>query len=111
MNEITILKKDMAVINDLVSGYPYKNWCKENKHENNIHTKAQYILDINANRGWNTWFREWVNSNEDWLVKVKDGCSLRIIMYTISTVKFNDSDIEKPMLTNEPLSYEGGDYD
>lgn len=111
MNEITILKKDMVVLNDLASGYLYKDWCKENKHEENIHTKAQYILEVNANREWNKWVSEWVNFNKDWLVKVKDGYSLRIIMYTISTVKFNDSDIEKPLLTNEPLSYEGGEYD
>lgn len=111
MSEITILKRDMNIFNDLTSGRPYKVWCAENEYEDSIHTKAQYILEMNINHTWNKGFSHWVDSNVGWLNKVSKGYSLRIIMHTISVVRFNDSDVSKPILSSEPLSYESGDDD
>ncbi|WP_338213849.1 hypothetical protein [Companilactobacillus muriivasis] len=108
MNEITILKEDMDVFKELGSGWPYKEWLKENNLSGDIHTAAQYIL--REENHWNTWFTKWVAANCHWLVKVRDdGYTIRVINKVITLASIGYSDNEEAILSSKPLNYEHGE--
>lgn len=113
MSEITILKADSDVFMDLGSGQPYETWCNLRNYNDNVHSQAKYILFNQSMQGWNSWFTGWVKTNEDWLQRVADGDSLRIIKKIISITTLNQSCMEEALLTCESLSYEkgGNDYE
>ena len=113
MGEVNILQKDSDVFMDLANGMPYEDWCSLRNYADNVHSQAKYILFKQSMRGWNSWFTGWVKTNEDWLQRVADGDSLRIIKKIISITTLNQSCMEEALLTSESLLYEkgGNDYE
>lgn len=108
MGEVTILKDDADILRCLGSGFPYEQWLKNKKYNDSIHHSALYVLTYD---NWNAGFTNWVNRNEEWLVRVANGDSIKVIQKTITITTINYDRAETATISDRPLKYEGGDTD